>query len=189
MPLKGLYPVEAFAKDAREILLSLGNGVEGVLNLGHLVQRFTSENDHNSFWSIGEEAKISSGLPGRRLYQDSEGLFTLLLAQYPPNTPTAIHSHEGWVVINIIEGSERYTSWTRTDDGSDPNHADLVVVQDHHIMPGEVGYLFNEPFNVHRQSAESLGALELVFMAGKGRRLFHVDEATGDCSEPIDLNR
>jgi hypothetical protein len=186
---KGLYSVEEFANDARETLLTFGNGVDGVLNLGHLVQRFTSENDTNSFWDIGEPAKISSGLPGQRLYKDPDELFSLLLAEYPPNTPTAIHSHEGWVVINIIKGSERYTSWRRADDGSDPNHADLVVAQDHHIMPGEIGYLFNEPLNVHRQSAESQGALELVFMAGRGRRLVHVDEETGDCSQPMELSR
>ena len=52
---------------------------------------------HQFLWDIGEPAKISSGLPGQRLYKGPDELFTLLLAEYPPNTPTAIHSHEGWV--------------------------------------------------------------------------------------------
>ena len=163
--------------------------MEAVLGLGQLVQRFIAETDHDSLWTIGQEAKISSGLPGRKLFDDPAARFRLLLAQYPPNTPTAVHSHEGWVVIGIMSGSERYTSWQRTDDGTDPKHAALEVVQDHHILPGEFGYLFNEPFNVHRQTAEAQGAVELVLMAGRGRRLNHIDEATGECSEPIELNR
>ena len=189
MAIKGLYTLEEFGRDVGAALDVWGDSMEAVLNMGHLVQRFIAENDHASFWTVGDEAKISSGLPGRRMFDDEQQRFRLLLAQYPPNTPTAVHSHEGWVVIGIMEGSERYTSWQRTDDGTDPKHAQLEVVQDHHIMPGEFAYLFNEPFNVHRQAAEAQGAVELVLMAGRGRRLNHIDEATGECSEPNDLNR
>jgi predicted metal-dependent enzyme (double-stranded beta helix superfamily) len=189
MPFKGLYSLEEFGHDVGAALDVWGESMDAVLNMGQLVQRFIADNDHTSFWTVGEEAKISSGLPGRKLYDDPDQRFRLLLAQYPPNTPTAVHSHEGWVVIGIVEGSERYTSWRRTDDESDPKHAALEVVQDHHIMPGEFGYLYNKPYNVHRQAAESQGALELVLMAGRGQRLAHIDEQTGECSEPIELNR
>jgi predicted metal-dependent enzyme (double-stranded beta helix superfamily) len=189
MPITGLYTLEEFGHDVGAVLDAWGNNMQAVLNMGQLVQRFIADNDPESFWTVGEEVKISSGLPGRKMFDDPDQRFRLLLAQYPPDTSTAVHSHEGWVVIGIIEGSERYTSWQRTDDGSDPAHAALEVVQDHHIMPGEFGYLFNEPFNVHRQAAEAEGALELVLMSGRGRRLNHIDEATGECSEPIELNR
>ena len=94
-------------------------------------------------------------------------MFRLLLAQYPPDTPTAIHSHEGWVVIGLLEGSERYTSWRRVDDGSTPL-ATLELVQDHHILPGEFGYLYEGPFNVHRQAAESEGAVGTGAHEGSG---------------------
>lgn len=189
MGIDGLYSLEDFAQDVRSTLKLWGNSFPGVLNVGGLVQRFSAENDIDSFWNVGVEAKISSGLPGRRMYQDPDQMFTLLLAEYPADTATAVHSHEGWVIINILRGSERYTSWRRKDDGSDTAHAELEVVQDHHIIPGEFGYLYNEPFNVHRQSAESQGALELVLMSGRGLRLNHIDLATGDCSAPIELNR
>ena len=189
MPFKGLYTLEAFGHDVGAALDAWGDSMEAVLNMGQLVQRFTTENDTTSLWTIGEPATISSGLPGRKLWDDPDQRFRLLLAQYAPNTATAVHSHEGWVVIGIIEGSERYTSWRRADDGSDDTHADLEIVQDHHILPGEFGYLYNEPFNVHRQAAEEQGALELVLMKGRGQRLNHIDVATGDCSAPIELNR
>ena len=182
------YPVEEFGRDVRRVLEINGSPMESVLQLGHLLQRFGDENGRRYLWSTGEPTVISSGMPGRKLYDDPDGMFRLLLAQYPPDTPTAIHSHEGWVVIGILEGSERYTSWRRVDDGS-TGRATLEVVQDHHIMPGEFGYLYDGPFNVHRQSAESHGAVELVLMKGRGRRLVHIDEHTGDCSQPMELNR
>ena len=182
------YSVEEFGHDVRKVLELNGQGMDSVLQLGHLLQRFGSENGQDYFWSVGEPATISSGLPGQKLYDDPDMLFRLLLAQYAPNMPTAIHSHEGWVVIGIVEGSERYTSWRRVDDGS-TEKATLELVQDHHIIPGEFGYLYNEPFNVHRQAAEQQGAVELVLMKGRGQRLEHIDEATGDCSKPMDLSR
>ena len=189
MPFDGLYRPDDFSQDIADTLARWGEGIDGVLNLGRLVQRFIAENDTKSFWTIGEPATISSGLPGRKLLDGPDGAYRVLLAQYGPGMATAVHSHEGWVVIGIIEGSERYTSWRRADDGSDPKHATLELVQDHHIMPGEFGYLYNQPLNVHRQSAEGNGALEIVLMKGRGRRLEHIDVATGECSQPIELNR
>lgn len=189
MAFKGLYTLDEFGEDVGAALDVWGDSMEAVLNMGQLVQRFIAENDTESFWTVGEPATISSGLPGRKLYDDAGQRFRLLLAEYAPNTATAVHSHEGWVVIGIIKGSERYTSWRRADDGSDPSHADLEVVQDHHIMPGEFGYLYDQPFNVHRQAAEGQGALEVVLMKGRGQRLNHIDVETGDCSQPIELNR
>ena len=189
MAFRGLYTLEEFGEDVGTALDVWGESMGAVLNMGQLVQRFIADNDHESLWTVGEPATISSGLPGRKLYDDPDNRFRLLLAQYAPNTATAVHSHEGWVVIGIISGSEHYTSWRRADDGSDPAHADLEIVQDHHIMPGEFGYLYDQPFNVHRQSAEGQGALEIVLMKGRGQRLDHINVETGECSQPIELNR
>ena len=189
MTSSGLYSIDEFGSDVAAALDAWGDTMEAVLSMGQLVQRLIESSDHQALRSMGVEAKISSGLPGRRLYDDPDERFRLLLAEYPPNMPTAVHSHEGWVVVGILEGSERYTSWRRTDDGADPKRATLELAQDHHILPGEFGYLFNEPFNVHRQAAESQGALELVLMKGRGRRLNHIDIDSGECSEPIELNR
>jgi hypothetical protein len=189
MTRKLLYTLDEFAYDIKNVVDTDGEGMDAVLRMGRYLQRLTTENDPDAFWDYGVPAKISSGLPGQRLYDDPDQRFRLLLAEYPPDTPTAVHSHEGWVVIGILKGSERYTSWRRTDDGTDSSKATLEIAQDHHLLPGEFGYLFKEPYNVHRQAAESKGALEIVLMEGRGQRLVHIDEETGDCSQPIDLGR
>ena len=187
MTQTALYTLEQFGQDVRRTLNLWGNSKSGVLCLGPLMQRLAREG--GPLHEMGEHAALSSGLPGRRLYKAEDGSFLLLWAQYPADTPTAVHSHEGWVVICLLEGSERYTSWRRSDDGSDPSHMDLTVAQEHTILPGEVGYLFNAPFNIHRQWPGPQGAKELVLMGGRGLRLHHIDEATGECTPPPDVGR
>jgi hypothetical protein len=127
MAFSGLYTPEAFGDDVGAALDVWGDSMEAVLNRGHLVQRFIAKNDTKSLWTIGEPTAISSGLPGRKLLDDPGPRFRLLLAEYPPNTTRAVHSHEGWVVTGIIKG--------------------------------------------------------------RGQRLNHIEEATGDCSVPVELNR
>ena len=182
-----IYTLEELSNDIRSSLKQWADPKDAVLSMGPSMQRLAG--DGGDLWKLGEPATISSGLPGRRLVKDMEGRFTLLLAQYVANTPTTVHSHEGWVVICLLNGGERYTSWRRADDGSDPGRMRLEVAQDHHLVPGDLAYLFNEPFNVHRQWPQSEGAVEIVLMAGRGRRLFNIDEKTGACEAAPDLGR
>ena len=114
------YTVEEFGHDVRQLLDANGAGMESILRLGHLLQRFGGENSRDYFWSVGEPATIRlPACPGRSSTTTRTASSGCCSRQYPPDTPTAIHSHEGWVVIGLLEGSERYTSWRRVDDGSD----------------------------------------------------------------------
>jgi hypothetical protein len=182
-----MYTLDQFAEDIRTPLQRWSDSKDAVLSMGASMQRLAREG--GDLWRLGEPATISSGLPGRRLVKDPNGLFTLLLAQYAPDTPTTVHSHEGWVVICLLEGGERYTSWRRVGDSANLERMQLEVAQDHHLAPGDLAYLFNEPFNIHRQWPQGAGAVEIVLMAGRGRRLFNVDEATGACEAALDLGR
>ncbi len=181
------YALERFADEIRSSLQRWADPKDAVLCMGPAMQKLAREG--GDLWQLGEPATISSGLPGRRLIADPEARFTLLLAQYPPNTPTTVHSHEGWVVLCLLDGSERYTSWRRADDVADPQRVQLAVTQDHHLLPGDLAYLYNEPFNIHRQWPQAQGATEVVLMAGRGRRLLNIDEATGACESASDLGR
>lgn len=92
------YTLERFSDDIRSSLQRWAESKDAVLSMDPFMQGLAREG--GDLWQLGEPATISSGLPGRRLVKDPEGRFTLLLAQYAPNTPTTVHSHEGWVVIN-----------------------------------------------------------------------------------------
>jgi hypothetical protein len=86
MAFNGLYTLEEFGEDVGAALDVWGDSMDAVLNMGQLVQRFIAENDTKSLWTVGEPAKISSGLPGRKLMDGPDGRFRLLLAKYAPNT-------------------------------------------------------------------------------------------------------
>ena len=68
MTIASRYTVEEFGNDVRKMLDSGGTDIAAILRLGHLLQRFGAENSRDYFWSIGEPATISSGLPGQKLY-------------------------------------------------------------------------------------------------------------------------
>ncbi len=78
MALKGLYRHEESGEDVGTALDVWGESMGAVLNMGQLVQRFIADNDHESLWTVGEPAMISSGLPGRKLYDDPDNRFRLL---------------------------------------------------------------------------------------------------------------
>ena len=83
MTIASRYTVEEFGNDVRKMLDSGGTDIAAILRLGHLLQRFGAENSRDYFWSIGEPATISSGLPGQKLYDAPDGAFRLLLAPVP----------------------------------------------------------------------------------------------------------
>jgi hypothetical protein len=181
------YTLAGFGEDVRRVLTKYGEAPEGILRLGLLLQRLAKEG--GDLWQLGEPTQGSSGLPARTLYRDPDQRFVLLLVQFRPNTPTAIHSHEGWVVTCVLSGSDHHTTWRRVEEESTASRVKLEVAQDHHMFPGEIGYLFNDPYNIHRNWAGSEGVTEIHLAAGRGRRLYHIDEATGQCYEAPSLGR
>lgn len=186
-PQTATYTLDEFGEDVRRVLTKHGEAPEGILRLGPSLQRLAKEG--GDLWPLGEPAQGSSGLPARTLYRDPHQRFVLLLVQFRPNTPTAIHSHEGWVVTCVLSGSDHHTTWRRVEEESTPSRVKLEVAQDHHMFPGEIGYLFNEPYNIHRNWAGAEGVTEIHLAAGRGRRLYHIDEATGQCLEAPNLGR
>lgn len=169
---RAVYAVEEFAAELSRILESHGSGIEAVWSIGPLMQRLAEQG--RDLWRVGEPRLSNSGLSGRLLHLERAGRFMLALTPFPANGVTPVHSHEGWGVICLLEGSERYSTWRRLDNGSGRG-AELELVQDHHLQPGDLAYWFNEPYNVHRQWPGDRGCLEIVLLAGRGRRLHHFD--------------
>ncbi len=173
MAVRATYTVEQFVEDLRRILETEGEGYEAVWSIGPLMQRLAQEG--GDLWQQGESRTGTAGMGGRLLHRDPENKFVLFVSQFPPHGVTPVHSHEGWGVICLLSGSERYTSWRRVDDGARQGEAKLVVVQDHHMQPGDLAYWFKAPYNLHRQWPGAEGCSEIVLLAGSGQRVHHFD--------------
>ena len=87
----------------------------------------------------GEHRAGSSGLPGRVLHVDPDLRFRLIVARFASGEPTPVHSHSRWGLACGISGKERFTVWTRVDDGDDPGRAELQVFSDNHVECGDLG--------------------------------------------------
>jgi len=67
---------------------------------------------------------------------------TLYMNSLLPGKKTLPHNHETWAVIVAVQGQEINYVWARTDDGSDPEYAKLVLDQEVVVQPGTpIGFL------------------------------------------------
>ena len=161
------YSVEQFVQDVGSILNEQGETVEAVWSIGSRATRLVNEG--------GLLASMSSGV----IHHDPAGRFVVMLAHFSPSHQTPVHSHEGWGVLCLLSGSDHYTSWRRLG-GSEAGAARLELLQEHNLEAGNLAYWFNEPHNIHRQSAGEKGCSELIVLKGQGRRLLHFDLEKGE---------
>jgi predicted metal-dependent enzyme (double-stranded beta helix superfamily) len=173
--MSGRYTVEQFAQDLSNILKTQAGTKEAVFAAGPLLQRLAREGW--DFAALGTPRASNSGLPSRLLVRDPEGRFTLAFVQFPPGGITPVHSHESWGAMCLLTGSERYTSWRLADDRAEASDG-LAVVLDHHMEPGDLGYWFSDPYNIHRQWPGDRGCTELVLFGGAGARVREFPLAT-----------
>ena len=163
------YSVANFVSDVDRALNEQGVSMETSWTLGPKLQRLVAEG--GDLTVQGEASPGSSGLAGRILHVDPDKRFRLVVARFASDEPTPVHAHHRWGLECGISGKERFTVWTRVDDGSDPDKADLQVLTDHHIERGDIGYWYDAPRNIHRQWAEGgEPSCVVILMGGEGGR-------------------
>lgn len=172
------YSVADFVSDMDRVLRGKGETMEAVWSMGPLLQRLVAEGGDLTLQ--GEPSSGSSGLPGRVLHVDTGGRFRLVVARFASGEPTPVHSHKRWGLECGISGKERFTVWTRVEDGSDVGRARLEVFSDHHIERGDLGFWYDAPRNIHRQWAEGgEPSCVVILMGGDGQRQHIFDLETG----------
>ena len=77
-------------------------------------------------------ANGEKGLNRYPLQQDADGRFALYLNALNPGNETKPHDHTTWAVVVAVDGQELNRVYRRLDDGSDPEHCE--VVEDHQVM-------------------------------------------------------
>ncbi|HEY0420191.1 MAG TPA: cysteine dioxygenase family protein [Acetobacteraceae bacterium] len=109
------------------------------------------------------------GAPGARRYllqEDPDHRFALYLNALNPGNETKPHDHTTWAVVVSVEGQELNKVYRRTDDGSRPGHADLVV--DHEVMvePGRgIALMPEDVHSIHTQGNKPTRHLHMYGLA------------------------
>ncbi len=81
------------------------------------------------------------------------------LRWFPPGVATPVHGHDGWGVVYVLDGEDRYERWEPAGGGQ----AHLVDVLE--LRAGDVTWFDAPPHDVHRQLGTGAdGACELVLL-------------------------
>jgi len=75
------------------------------------------------------------------LYRPKDAVFSVTGGNWAPGQTTPIHDHLTWAVVGVYEGEERESIYRRTDDGSDPKRATLVLASERINAKGHVTIL------------------------------------------------
>ena len=81
------------------------------------------------------------------LYFDP-GLMIAMAKSHKGQTETP-HNHGAWLATAVYQGEARYIGYKRTDDGSVDQHANLRVLEDRVLGPGDVALTPLPPHDIH----------------------------------------
>ena len=133
-----------------------------------------------SLTRVGEQMRILAGTPGlveerqgeaamhhseatsTILHTDGRDGLTLMLAKFPESAPTPVHDHNSWVVACVVSGRDRYQHFERLDDGTNTEHAQLRLLYERELAPGDVVVWQSPPHDIHAQQGIGGDAWELV---------------------------
>ena len=127
-------------------------------------------------WQEEPAGNIHSGQQAGPLYQDESGL-TLMHARFGPESMTPIHNHHSWAIVGVYRGRDLYQKWRRSDVGNGAGAAQVELLEERVLEPGDVAIVPAPPQDIHAQQGfDGEAAYELVLFgtnpAGKPRLYF-----------------
>lgn len=141
--------VEAFIGDVKAILAEDGSSRAGLQRIAARMETFVGDpavlESHEDY-----TGNIHTGRQSAPLYSDESGL-TLVRARFGPEEMTPIHSHGSWGVIGVYKGRDRYQVWRRNDAGHGDGHAEVELIEERLLGPGDVVVLPPPPQDIHAQ--------------------------------------
>lgn len=108
------------------------------------------------------------------LHRDEEYGFVVIAMVWPPGTGSPAHDHGTWGVVAVAENEIEVVNYERRDDGSVPNHAELIPVLTVSAPRGSVGHVL-PPWNDYHALTNHTGRVSIsIHTYGK---------------EPLEFNR
>jgi len=84
------------------------------------------------------------------LYQDPDYGFVMVAMVWPPEVGTPVHDHGTWGVVGVNEGRLNVTNYSRDDDGSDPERADLSKLDTISAGEGMAAHVLPPDEDIHK---------------------------------------
>ena len=92
---------------------------------------------------------MGGGIGQYALYRAEDGSLTLFSLVIPAGASTPVHDHLAWGLIGVYRGEQEETIYTRLDDGSSEERADLAVSKELRVSQGEFYTLLPPADDIH----------------------------------------
>jgi predicted metal-dependent enzyme (double-stranded beta helix superfamily) len=100
------------------------------------------------------EGGMGSGIGTWLLYRTTDGTLALSSLVVPPGAQTPVHDHLAWGLVGLYRGEQDEEVFSRRDDGSTDDYADLEVIARNHLKPGDFYELLPD-VDIHRVKTTS----------------------------------
>lgn len=104
------------------------------------------------------------------LYYD--GQLVISLDEFPKGKRIPPHDHGVWEALAVYKGSFDHTVYERKDDGTKEGYADLAVVDDRRLKPGDVA-IVAQPAEIYTFVALEEGTYSVTVVGGHYTELRH----------------
>ena len=146
------YGIETFVEDAKRILGESGDDRERVVReLQPLVEQVLWD---DALFDEKYRAEPENERPRYIYHREPDDALQIYVVQFAPGMPTPVHDHVTWGLIGTCGGQQHTKRYERVDDGSDPHHAKLKLIEDTVLGRGAV-YPLLPPNDIH--SIETVG--------------------------------
>lgn len=163
--------IQVFIDDVKRIIMNDGVEEAGMQRLAECMRQLVQEpavrDAHAGVLAGAGTGSDAAGVyrdTGRRsevLYTDDTGL-TLVRSRFDPDEPTPVHSHSTWGVVGVYAGRDRHQTWKRLDPGTGAGYAELELLEEQVLVPGDVELIPHPPQDIHAQQGDGEPAYELV---------------------------
>lgn len=180
------YTPEDMVAEASAFISRLGPSVEALDAIAERLRRLSRQPGLISEYRLGD---LHGGSASVSPLAEGEDGSALMLARFSSEAPTPVHDHDSWAVICVVQGRDRHTRWERLDDGSVEGRAELRIVEERELGPGDVQFLDQPPEDIHSQQGIDGDAWELVYFESnplpKARAYFDPETGTVTHSRSI----
>jgi predicted metal-dependent enzyme (double-stranded beta helix superfamily) len=168
MAATGIAAFDTFIAETRALY---DQGLEGETLWRGIAKRLEALVSDEDFKRLSDDWPIGDGKQ-YVLYEDPDHGFVIDGLVRGPYHKAIRHDHaHTWTAYGIVTGWERLTRYDRTDDGSDPKHADLEQVSADICQAGTVDVI--APWDINTESNDDNRA---VALSVRSETLGHFDQ-------------
>ncbi len=141
------YTISQFVEDAKRVVGSAAGDRQRVVDeLKPLVEKVVWD---DGLFDERYRAEPENGRPRYLYHTQPDGALQVYVVEFAPGMPTPVHDHLTWGLIGVCGGAQKTARYQRLDDGSEPSHADLRVI-DENVYERGVVYPLLPPNDIHR---------------------------------------